>query len=51
MTQTIVSPKVEGVIVTAEGADNVNVKTNIISAIEAITGVAAHKIQVFEFEK
>ena len=47
MTQTIVSPKVEGVIVTAEGASDVNVKTNIISAIEAITGVAAHKIQVF----
>lgn len=47
MTQTIVSPKVEGVIVTADGAGDVNVKTNIISAIEAITGVPAHKIQVF----
>ena len=32
MTQTIVSPKVEGVIVTAEGANDVSVKTNIISA-------------------
>ena len=47
MTQTIVSPKVEGVIVTADGANDVNVKLNIISAIEAITGVPAHKIQVF----
>lgn len=47
MTQTIVSPKVEGVIVTAEGASNVNVKTNIISAVEAVTGVPTHKIQVF----
>ena len=47
MTKTIVSPKIEGVIVTAEGANDVNVKTNIISAIEAITGVPTHKIQVF----
>lgn len=47
MTQTIVSPKVEGVIVTADGASDVNVKTNIISAVEAVTGVPAHKIQVF----
>lgn len=47
MTQTIVSPKVEGVVVTADGAGDVNVKTNIISAVEAVTGVPAHKIQVF----
>ena len=47
MTQTIVSPKVEGVIVTAEGANNVSVKANIISAVEAVTGVPTHKIQVF----
>jgi len=46
-TQTIVKPKIEGVIVTAEGGDDVNVKTNIISAVEAVTGVATHKIQVF----
>ena len=41
-------PKVEGAIVTAEGASNANVKTNIISAVEAVTGIATHKIQVFE---
>ncbi|MCI9365676.1 MAG: hypothetical protein HFJ54_03560 [Clostridia bacterium] len=46
-TQTIVNPKVEGVIVTAEGADNADVKTNIIAAVEAVTGVATHKVQVF----
>ncbi len=46
-TQTVVNPKVEGVIVIAEGAGDVNIKTNIISAIEAVTGVQAHKIQVF----
>lgn len=46
-TQTVVNPKIEGVIVTAEGANDANVKTNIISAVEAVTGVATHKIQVF----
>ena len=51
MTQTIVSPKVEGVVITAEGAGDVNIKTNIIAAVEAVTGVATHKIQVFEFKK
>lgn len=47
MAQTIVNPKIEGVIVTADGASNVNVKTNIIAAVEAVTGVPAHKVQVF----
>ncbi len=46
-TQTIINPKIEGVIVTASGADDVNVKANIIAAVEAVTGVATHKIQVF----
>mgnify|MGYP007101960897 CR=1 FL=1 len=47
MTKTIISPKVEGVIVTADGANDVNVKMNIIAAVEAVTGVPTHKIQVF----
>lgn len=47
MAQTIVNPKIEGVIVTAEGANNVNVKANIIAAVEAVTGVPTHKVQVF----
>lgn len=46
-TQTIINPKIEGVIVTAEGVNDANVKTNIIAAVEAVTGVATHKIQVF----
>lgn len=46
-TQTIINPKIEGVIVTAEGAENPDVKTNIIAAVEAVTGVATHKVQVF----
>lgn len=51
ITQSIISPKIEGAIVTAEGAGNAIVKTNIIQAIEAVTGVATHKIQVFEMSK
>lgn len=47
ITQSTVSPKVEGAIVTAQGATNTNVKTYIIQAVEAVTGLASHKIQVF----
>lgn len=52
-TQTLViqsttSPKIEGAIITADGANNSTVKTNIIQAVEAATGLATHKIQVFE---
>jgi len=45
--QTTVSPKVEGAVIIAKGASNPTIKSNIISAIEATTGVASHKIQVF----
>lgn len=48
ITQKTVMPKIEGAIITAEGANNINVKTNIIQAVEAATGLATHKIQVFE---
>ena len=48
ITQKIVSPKIEGAIITAKGAGDANVKTSIIQAVEAATGLASHKIQVFE---
>lgn len=48
ITQKIIQPKVEGAIITAKGASDVNTKTNIIQAVEAVTGLATHKIQVFE---
>lgn len=48
VTKSIISPKIEGAIITAEGADNAEVKTNIIQAVEAATGLATHKIQVFK---
>jgi stage III sporulation protein AG len=48
--QTIETPKIEGAIITAQGASNITVKSNIISAVEAATGLATHKIQVFEMK-
>ena len=48
ITQSVVSPKIEGAIITAKGANNSVIKTNIIQAVEAVTGLATHKIQVFE---
>lgn len=47
ITQKIMQPKVEGAIITAKGADNANTKNDIIQAVEAVTGLATHKIQVF----
>ncbi len=47
-TQTVINPVVKGAIVIAEGASNATVKSNIISAVEAITGLATYKVQVFE---
>ena len=48
ITQSVIQPKIEGAIITAVGAKNSNIKTDIIQAVEAATGLATHKIQVFE---
>lgn len=48
ITQKIVQPKIEGAIITAKGANQANIKANIIQAVEAVTGLATHKIQVFQ---
>lgn len=48
ITQKVVQPKIEGAIITAKGASNADTKTKIIQAVEAVTGLATHKIQVFE---
>ena len=50
ITEKVVMPVIEGAIITAQGAGNANVKSSIVSAVEAITGLAVHKIQVFEME-
>lgn len=43
-----IMPKIEGAIITAEGAHDASVKTNIINAVEAVTGLGIDKVQVFE---
>lgn len=48
ITEKVTMPVIEGAIVTAQGAGNANIKTSIVSAVEAVTGLAVHKIQVFE---
>lgn len=48
ITQKVIQPKIEGAIITAKGATDATIKTNIIQAVEATTGLATHKIQVFE---
>src|SRR5574344_1974056 len=50
ITQSVVSPTIEGAVVIARGAINAGVKNNIIQAVEAVTGLATHKIQVFEMK-
>ena len=50
VTQKLISPKIEGAIIAAEGARNSEVKTNIIQAVEAATGLPTHKIQVFAMQ-
>lgn len=51
ITQSVSSPKIEGAVVVAEGAEDANVKTSIVQALEAATGLATHKIQVFKMEE
>ena len=50
ITEKIVMPTIEGAIITAEGASNATIKANIISATQAVTGLATHKIQVFQMQ-
>ena len=50
IVQKTVEPKIEGAIITAKGASNASIKANIIQAVEAVTGLSTHKIQVFEMD-
>ncbi len=50
MTQKVIMPTIEGAIITAQGAKNANVKTNIVNAVKSATGLSIDKIQVFEME-
>ena len=48
VTEKTVMPTIQGAIITAEGAKDANVKTSIINAVGAVTGLSIDKIQVFE---
>ena len=50
IVQKTKEPKLEGAIITATGVTNADVKSNIILAVEAVTGLPTHKIQVFEMK-
>jgi len=50
VTQKTVMPTIQGAIITAEGASDPTVKTNIINAVGAVTGLSIDKIQVFEIQ-
>lgn len=48
ITEKVIMPKIEGAIILAEGAGDANIKNDIILAVEAVTGLSTHKIQVFK---
>jgi len=50
ITQKLIMPKIEGAIVTAEGGNNIDIKTNIIQAVSAATGLPTYRIQVFPMD-
>jgi len=44
----VASPKVKGVIVVAEGAANMSVKSNLTAAVEASLAIMPHRIKILE---
>lgn len=48
VTERVIMPKIEGAIIIAEGGGNEVLKTNIVKAVAAATGLATHKVQVFK---
>lgn len=48
IVESIEMPVIEGAIIVAKGANNVDIKSRIASAISAVTGLPVYKIQVFE---
>ena len=50
VTEKVLMPTIQGAIITAEGASNSTVKTNIVNAVQAATGLTIDKIQVFEMK-
>ena len=50
VTSNVITPEIKGAVIIAKGASNTSVKSNIIQAVEAVTGLPTHKIQVFEMK-
>lgn len=44
---TYAEDSLEGTVVVSEGANKAEIKSNIVSAVEAVTGLGKHKIQVY----
>jgi len=42
------NPEIRGVIIVAQGAEDITVKENLCRAVEAVTNIPIYKIQVFE---
>lgn len=43
-------PKIKGVVVVAEGGDDINIKKEIMEAIQVLFGIEPHKIKVMKLE-
>ena len=48
IVESVELPKIEGAIVVAKGANSVEIRSKIASAISSVTNIAAYKVQVFE---
>lgn len=44
-------PKVRGVLVVAEGAENISVRERILSAVSVVLDIPAHKVEVIQRKK
>lgn len=51
VTEKVVMPKIEGAIIIAEGGGDAVIKSSIVQAVSAVTGLASHKVQVFKMSK
>jgi len=44
---TEILPKVKGVIVIAQGANDIRVKLDILKAVQALLGVSSSQVEIF----
>ena len=45
-----IEPKIEGIIIIAQGAGNIYIKSDLIKSAQTILNVEAHKIQVMKMK-